>query len=183
MSNICGRHTKISESSENSCANRYITNRNHTMSFRDPKKGIWDNTYPFWTCHPSGNLVDGLPLAIHRKFRCKILDDAYIYRETVRVNFGLPVLPHIDASKLASERSNSLDHRRVISIPNFRKCWRFLVEHLKLLKLLKMHAWIHVQENLTKQWVSETLQCACWILFGRPSNISQSSETSAQINI
>ena len=51
----------------------------------------FDNTNPFCTCHSSGNLVDGLPLAIHedaflaycrfsgrasfRKFRCKIIDD------------------------------------------------------------------------------------------------------------
>ena len=59
----------------------------------DSSSDLADYTNPFWTCHSSGNLVDGLPLAIHnkdavltscrfsrrapiRKFRCKILDDA-----------------------------------------------------------------------------------------------------------
>ena len=57
-----------------------------------------------------------------RKFRCTILDDAYIYREIVRVNFRLSVLPHVDASKPASERSNSIDHIQVLSSSISRKC-------------------------------------------------------------
>ena len=55
------------------------------------------------------------------KFRCKILDDVYTYREIVRVKIRLSVFPHMVASKLASERSRSLDDRRVLSVPNFRK--------------------------------------------------------------
>ena len=97
-----------------------------------------DYTHAFWTCHSSGNLVDGLPLAKHkdavlascrfsrratmRIFRSKILDDAYTSPGIVRDNFEDSILSHIDASKLASERSNSPDHRRVLSVSIFRKC-------------------------------------------------------------
>jgi len=96
-----------------------------------------DHTYPFWRCHSSGNLVDGLPPAIHKdavlascrfsgrasihKFRCKILDDAYIYREIVRGNPRDSVLPHIDDSKVASERLKSVDHSHVLSVSIFQK--------------------------------------------------------------
>ena len=55
-------------------------------------------------------------------FRCQNLDDAYIYPGIVRVNFRLTVLPHIYAPKLASERSESLDDRRVLSVSNSQKC-------------------------------------------------------------
>ena len=40
----------------------------------------------------------------------------------MRVNPDLSILLHIDASDLASERSNSLDERRVLSVSIFRKC-------------------------------------------------------------
>ena len=124
------------------------------MSLRDLTRWIWDNTYPFWTCHPSGNLVDGLPLAIHKNAvlascrfprrapiripRCKIIDDADTYREIVPGNSRDSVLPHIDDSMLASERSKRLDHRRILSVSIFRKCWIFLVENLKFLKSLQI---------------------------------------------
>ena len=52
----------------------------------------------------------------------KNLDDTYIYRVEVRGNFRDLSKLHINASKLASERFKRLDQRRVLSIPNFRKC-------------------------------------------------------------
>jgi len=45
----------------------------------------------------------------------------------VHANFRDPFLPYTDASKLASERFERLDHRHVPSISIFRKCWTFLV--------------------------------------------------------
>ena len=100
---------------------------------------ILDNTYRIWTCHPSGNLVDGLPLAIHskdaviascrfsgrapiRKFRCKIPDDAYIYPVIVHVNPGDSFKLQIDASEIAIQIAIRLDQRCVLSVPNFRRC-------------------------------------------------------------
>ena len=79
----------------------------------------FDNTNPFWTCHSSGNLVDGLPLAIHNKdavlascrfsggapiriFGSNNLDDAYIHPDIVCVNPRDLSKLHINASKLAS---------------------------------------------------------------------------------
>ena len=138
MLNISSQTSNMSGSSEQKpCSNPYIRDPNHTMRLRDLTRCTWDNKYPFWTCHPSGNLVDGLPLAIHkdavltscrffmrapiRKFRCKILDYACNYRLIMRVNFRDSILPHIDNSKPASESSKLLDHRRVLSVPNFRK--------------------------------------------------------------
>ena len=73
-----------------------------------------------------------------RKFRCKILDDAYTYRVIVLVNPWFSILSHSKASKLASESSELLDHRRVLSISIFRKCWIFLVGNLKFLKSLEI---------------------------------------------
>ena len=134
---IFGRTYERSANSDTLCSNRYITDPNHTTSLRYPTIYIWNNRYPFWKCHPSGNMVDGLPLAIHdavlascrfsgrvpiRKFRSKILDNACTYREIVRVNFRLSVLPHSVALKLASESSKPLDHRRALSVSIFRKC-------------------------------------------------------------
>jgi len=130
---LFGWPSNISESSENSCSNQYIRDHNHTLSLQYYTRRIWDNTYPFWTCHPSGNLVDGLPLAIHsgrapiHKFRCKILDYTYIYRIIVRVNPRDSVLPHSNASELASERSKRPDHGRVLLGSIFRICWTFLL--------------------------------------------------------
>ena len=114
---IVNRTSNIPGSSEINRAQIDMRDPNHTMSIRDLTTWIWENTYPFWTCHPSGNLVDGLPLAIHkddvlascrfsgrapiRKFRCKILDDAYTYRKIMRGNPGDSFELHINASKLA----------------------------------------------------------------------------------
>ena len=67
-------------------------------------------------------------------FDAENLDNAYTYREIVRGNPENSSPPHIDSSKLASESSKLLDHRRVLSIPNFRKCEIFVVENLKFLK-------------------------------------------------
>ena len=55
-------------------------------------------------------------LAPIRKFQCKILDDANLYREKVLVNPEFSMLRQMHASELASERSNSHNRRFVLSI-------------------------------------------------------------------
>ena len=47
------------------CSNQYRTAWNCSSNLIHCEWWISDNTDPFWTCHSSRNLVDGLPLAIH----------------------------------------------------------------------------------------------------------------------
>ena len=68
-------------------------------------------------------------------FGSKNLDDVYTYREIVRVNFRDSSKLHINASKLAIQIVRGLDQGRVLSVPNFRKCWIFWVENLKFKKV------------------------------------------------
>jgi len=106
-------------------------------------ENIEDYRIPFWTCHSSGNLVDGLPLAIHKdaviasfpflgrapihKFRCKILDDANLHREEVLGNPEFSIRSHIRASEFSSEGHRRLDQRPVLSVSIFQKCLIFLL--------------------------------------------------------
>ena len=54
--------------------------------------------------------------------RCEHLNAAYIHQDIVRVDLRDRVLPHIEESEVGSKGSTCVDHRRVLSIPIFRKC-------------------------------------------------------------
>ena len=145
MLNILSRKSEIFKKSQDQYENPARAARS---SHTDDLNHLGDYTNSSWMCHSSGNLVDGLPLAIHkdavlascrfsgrapiRKFRCKILDDAHIYRGRVYVNPRESFRLHIGESKLASERSKRLDHRRVLSVSIFQICWIFLSKILNL---------------------------------------------------
>jgi len=133
-----------------------------------------DYSNSFWTCHSSGNLVDGLPLAIHkdavlancqfsrrapiRIFWSKMLDDAHIYREIVRGYLEIQSFLHSVDSNLTSERSKRLDRRRILSVSSFRKCWIFFVENQKSRNCWRFYLLIDIEQLENTRAAPDTQQ-------------------------
>jgi len=51
----------------------YIEQTGTDQAFTLPIRRVFECTNLFWTCHSRGNLVDGLPLAIHSRCCCRAI--------------------------------------------------------------------------------------------------------------
>jgi len=141
MSKILGGNLKFIELLESS-AETIIEQPASAQSSPDIKQCLRYNTKPFCTCHSSGNLVDGLPLAVHTHSiyfdfskMLNIFGESLEFPEILEKITSEPIKNGPGPTKRSNYRQDSIRlYESLLDVSLERKPgWRFTARHTLLI--------------------------------------------------